>query len=466
MWLGIGVKIVNWWRSLAAANGPFSNHATLTNNLVSYWKLDETSGVRYDSVTTSANDLTDNNTVGVSLAGPSGTVAQFTAANSESLTGSSLTLGAEASIATWVKISSFTNYMLLFGTSDGTNRGMELYAGATSNNINAVQHNSGVGEFGATLNNNITDTWMFLVATYSQSGDNKVHLWKDGVDVAQSLAVTGTPGHIGPLGMGNWAFGASTQNNGPSGVWTRSLSAADITSLFNSGIGKSYSALTTAEKVSLVSYWNLDEVSGTRADSHGANTLTDNNTVTSVVNAGGAMRNAAASFVAANSEYLSTTHDFTLDTAGSLTWASWVKHTTLDASGLVLLGTNSTTYYIAVVKVGNRYFRVILSDLTEITFDNNTPSASLWADTNWHFVVLGFDSAMRKAFMQVDGGTIEYSSAAAGVSTTLKSYAGFGIPYLGNYYPTALYDETAIWSRVLTAQERTDLWNSGAGLFY
>ena len=54
MWLGLGIKIVNWIRA-AGASGPFGGHATLTDGLVSYWTLDEASGVRYDSVVASAN---------------------------------------------------------------------------------------------------------------------------------------------------------------------------------------------------------------------------------------------------------------------------------------------------------------------------------------------------------------------------------------------------------------------------
>ena len=37
--------------------------SSLLTSLISYWKLDETSGTRVDVV--SGNDLTDNNTVGV-----------------------------------------------------------------------------------------------------------------------------------------------------------------------------------------------------------------------------------------------------------------------------------------------------------------------------------------------------------------------------------------------------------------
>ena len=68
----------------------------------------------------------------------------------------------------------------------------------------------------------------------------------------------------------------------------------------------------------LVSWWNLDETSGTRADSVGSNHLTDVNTVGY---AAGKIGN-AASFVAANNETLSTEtalfeDDFTL--------SMWVK---------------------------------------------------------------------------------------------------------------------------------------------
>jgi hypothetical protein len=64
------------------------------------------------------------------------------------------------------------------------------------------------------------------------------------------------------------------------GFWKRVLTSGERTALYNAGAGKSYGDLTTAEKVSLVSYWELDEASGTRNDSHGTNHLTDNNTVT------------------------------------------------------------------------------------------------------------------------------------------------------------------------------------------
>ena len=67
------------------------------------------------------------------------------------------------------------------------------------------------------------------------------------------------------------------------GFWKRLLTTAERTEMINSGSGMAYSDLTTAHKVSLAAYWNLDEASGNAIDSHvgdGSLDLSDNNTVT------------------------------------------------------------------------------------------------------------------------------------------------------------------------------------------
>ena len=63
-------------------------------------------------------------------------------------------------------------------------------------------------------------------------------------------------------------------------IWNnRTLSTPDIVAIYNSGTPREYADLTTAEKVDMVSFWHLNEPSGTRYDAHGSNDLTDNNTV-------------------------------------------------------------------------------------------------------------------------------------------------------------------------------------------
>jgi hypothetical protein len=64
------------------------------------------------------------------------------------------------------------------------------------------------------------------------------------------------------------------------GVWSKALSDAEITQLYNRGFGLDYSDFDATLLTGLISFWPLTETSGTRVDVHGSNDLTDNNTVT------------------------------------------------------------------------------------------------------------------------------------------------------------------------------------------
>src|SRR5258708_7847472 len=61
---------------------PNTAHAAITDNLVSFWKLDEASGTRTDSV--GSNNLTSNNSVGQSV-GKVSNAAHFTATSNQYL---------------------------------------------------------------------------------------------------------------------------------------------------------------------------------------------------------------------------------------------------------------------------------------------------------------------------------------------------------------------------------------------
>ena len=61
---------------------------------------------------------------------------------------------------------------------------------------------------------------------------------------------------------------------------------------------------------SLISYWKLDEASGNATDSHGTNTLTDTNTVTSVAG----KINTARYFTNANTEFFTLADNASLST--------------------------------------------------------------------------------------------------------------------------------------------------------
>jgi len=58
------------------------------------------------------------------------------------------------------------------------------------------------------------------------------------------------------------------------------FSAAEATWIYNTNKARLYGELAASYKTNLISWWDLQEMSGTRNDSHGTNHLTDVNTVT------------------------------------------------------------------------------------------------------------------------------------------------------------------------------------------
>lgn len=117
--------------------------------------------------------------------------------------------------------------------------------------------------------------WYFLVVQHDSvadtigiSGNNgtfNTTAWANGTqDTAHGLA-------IGSQTTGNVSTWDGLMDS--VGFWKRVLTAAELTALYNGGVGMAYRDLTTAMKTTLISWWNFD---GTFNDSHGTNHLTNN----------------------------------------------------------------------------------------------------------------------------------------------------------------------------------------------
>lgn len=203
----------------------------------------------------------------------------------------------------------------------------------------------------------------------------------------------------------------------------------------------------------LVHYWTLDEASGTRADSVGGATLTDNNTVTSTTGVHGS----AASVISGNSEYLSVT-SFSLPSTPTVSF--WFKGTDSNSfSGLFSLGAFGNSTFTAFKDSGAGAIRFTISNGSGQVA---VASASGKWDGAFHHVV-AWVSADAKAHLVVDG--VESVSAGALTGTLFVGPATLQIGrQIDNL--TGVVDEVAVWSRVLTPDERATLYNSGAGKFY
>lgn len=202
----------------------------------------------------------------------------------------------------------------------------------------------------------------------------------------------------------------------------------------------------------LVSYWRLDEASGTRADAHGSNDLTDNNTVGSTT---GLLGN-AASFIGANNESLSSAAAGLKPTTGS--YSFWFRSNAaspdtfrgvIGREGAIFIFIYGTTSVLRIYGLGSE----------GVMIDAGTG----WQDGQWHHVVLTFDLGVTNGVkLYIDGvsaGTSTWNTDSAN-GLSIGSRSGFAQAYTGDM------DEIGVWSRVLTVDDVAELFNGGAGLDY
>jgi hypothetical protein len=217
---------------------------------------------------------------------------------------------------------------------------------------------------------------------------------------------------------------------------------------------------------SLISWWSLDETSGTRVDSHGSNDLTDYNTV--LYQAG--KQGNAADFELSNDEALYIEDNASLSFGDEdFTLACWVKM----ESSTVEMGimtkwyhsTNKREYGLEFDQVADRFRFFISTNAVDAVFvdaDNlGAPS-----DATWYYLVAWHDATANTINIQVNNGTVDSVAHTTGCNDNasqflLGRFQGPGpLPFDG------LIDEAAVWRRVLTADEKTALYNGGNGRAY
>lgn len=210
----------------------------------------------------------------------------------------------------------------------------------------------------------------------------------------------------------------------------------------------------------LVAHWKMNEASGIRADSHGANDLTDNNTVGS----GAGKIDGAADFEDGNSEYLSIADNPTirLGADSAFTVAAWVFMETSLNNAILTKEDGAGGYEFRLWhRNTTSTFRFDVSNGTTATEVSLSGGAS---DGTWYLILAWHDPANDKICIQVNGGTVDevsWTGGTLGGSGNLIIGAQNGV-----WFWDGLIDSVSIWKRVLTSTERTDLYNGGAGLDY
>jgi hypothetical protein len=227
--------------------GNSSAAQSLYQGLQVYYNLDEASGGRSAAFQNASLSLTDNNTV-TSTTGKLGLAAQFTRANQESLTvadNASLSFGSNTNftISCWVNFTSLTGGEALIGKWNVFGSGQREYeilylAGGTQRFQFSVTTNGTTittvtaNNFGAAS----TSTWYFVVASYDGSNIS--------INVNNGTANTATFTAGVFDGSSNFAIGNDSDGDFMDGlidmvaVWKRTLSAAELAYLYNSGNGR------------------------------------------------------------------------------------------------------------------------------------------------------------------------------------------------------------------------------------
>lgn len=216
---------------------------------------------------------------------------------------------------------------------------------------------------------------------------------------------------------------------------------------------------------SLVSFWELEEASGTRVDAHGSNDLTDNNTVGQATGKVGY----AADFEDTNTEYLSITDaaQTGLDITGDFSFNFWINFES-DPSGtspvpIGKYGGAGNRAYLLQYQVSG--WRVVISTNGTAEGVSATVTHSVSTGT-WYNIGATYDVSAGTLEVFVNGSSI---GTGTGGPTSIANTAGdfnLGRNPAGGNYLDGLLDQVGVWTKLLSSTEMTDLYNGGRGLPY
>ena len=200
----------------------------------------------------------------------------------------------------------------------------------------------------------------------------------------------------------------------------------------------------------LVAYWNLDEASGTRLDSVGSNHLADNNTVTQAPG----IKNGAAKFTSANVEFLKVADNPSINTNDTdFTVALWAYLDDKNTSySFIEKGVEFEIGYEGPPGIDRMLLLV-----QEPTVQINSDAFGSPPIGEWMFAVAWKDIAAGTVNLQLNNGIVE-SAAFINTSINPMTPLQIGARSSPSRPLNGRVDEVGLWKRVLSAEERTALY--------
>jgi hypothetical protein len=214
----------------------------------------------------------------------------------------------------------------------------------------------------------------------------------------------------------------------------------------------------------VVSYWKMDETSGTRDDAVSTNDLAE---FTATVNsAAGKINNAAdVAGTDTSSLWISGGHS-SLQFTSSFTIACWMFLDVVSSGsgGIVSKFDGSVTSYLLRFQAGGSpFFQFVVNPSGgDTTVSSTTPTPTTGT---WYHVIAYFDDSANEIGIVINNGTpvtTSFTSSLSGGAGNLRVMRSTA----DGESPDGRIDGLGVWSRVLTSDERTELYNSGTGKDY
>jgi len=244
--LGCALLITLAALPLLAWAGPAAPSATsLLTGLKAFWKLEETSGIRYDIH--GENDLSDNNTVGYA-AGKFGNAAQFTAANVEYLSvadNADLSAGVDSfTFASWVYLYGTEAFLTIVDKGGYSDMGTEYYTEYRHSPYPLILFTmaDGSGHYSYVMVPFSTyNEWVLITAWYDADNDVAYLRINDQTPITNTYTYgsqdTSEPFNIGVITDGYFPLDGRVDSVG---FWKRTLTSYEQCALYNGGDGLDY----------------------------------------------------------------------------------------------------------------------------------------------------------------------------------------------------------------------------------
>jgi hypothetical protein len=223
--------------------------AGLDAGLVSYWKLDESSGNAVDSI----GSVTGTNTGVDFSAGKINNGADFGGGTDKISLGNNFNFSSSFSISLWFQITTTSGELRLItkGDSAGNQYQWGIQMNGSGNVSPALWNGSGAGYLSFVGSSSISlNTWYHYVLTYNSSTTTLTGYLNGSSDGSDNT----TNGSWLTSGSANCLLGARADNDSPLtgrldevSIFNRALTATEVTELYNSGSGLQYPWEATPE---------------------------------------------------------------------------------------------------------------------------------------------------------------------------------------------------------------------------